>query len=313
MVRSPRISFSDPADDAEQRTAKLRAAFAVFDLDGSGALSVDELRSVLARRGVGGRPPMSDDEIQALIDEFDEDGDGQMQFEEFVNLWGATNTTEEEEEEQNTERARRPSAESQDGGTSSRSGSFKSVRKRGSGLARSMTRRSKDLLAAGRAMIGGEKGSPDEFALLQDAMQLHQLALEQAAQAEKMRETVYDKEDEDLEFETRLGLAMINHPRALGSLASRGSQRLGFDDLVMIFGKTSDPKARGDELTKIDFRQAVRSPDKARAQIRSCRSLLAIPLARQAAVSPDTRLRLTLLAVQRGGQELGDRRNVQIV
>lgn len=66
------VSFHHKDDDA-QLEAKLRAAFAVFDTDGSGALSVDELRNVLARRGVGGRPAMSDDEIQALIDEFDEE------------------------------------------------------------------------------------------------------------------------------------------------------------------------------------------------------------------------------------------------
>ena len=51
--------------------AKIRAAFAVFDADGSGALSIEELRGVLSRPGCGTR--LSDEEIQALIDEFDEE------------------------------------------------------------------------------------------------------------------------------------------------------------------------------------------------------------------------------------------------
>ena len=51
---------------------EIRAAFAVFDADKSGALSVDELCTVLTRPGTG-VTPLSVEEIQALIDEFDAD------------------------------------------------------------------------------------------------------------------------------------------------------------------------------------------------------------------------------------------------
>ena len=47
----------------------VEAAFHHFDTDNSGALSVDELREVLKRPGGGA--PLSDEEIQQIIDEFD--------------------------------------------------------------------------------------------------------------------------------------------------------------------------------------------------------------------------------------------------
>ena len=47
----------------------VEAAFHHFDTDHSGALSVDELREVLKRPGGGA--PLSDAEIQEIIDEFD--------------------------------------------------------------------------------------------------------------------------------------------------------------------------------------------------------------------------------------------------
>lgn len=79
----PWLDMADVSAEAEKR---LRAAFAVFDVDGSGSLSVEELRVVLSRPTPGGSP-MSDEEIQALIDEFDEDGDGEMQYEEVLPIF----------------------------------------------------------------------------------------------------------------------------------------------------------------------------------------------------------------------------------
>eukprot|EP00730_Choanoeca_flexa_P006514 TRINITY_DN12165_c0_g2_i1.p1 TRINITY_DN12165_c0_g2~~TRINITY_DN12165_c0_g2_i1.p1 ORF type:complete len:149 (+),score=35.39 TRINITY_DN12165_c0_g2_i1:121-567(+) len=52
----------------------LKIAFQAFDGDRSGSISRDELRDVL--RKLEGRP--SDEEIQALIDAADVDGDGQV-------------------------------------------------------------------------------------------------------------------------------------------------------------------------------------------------------------------------------------------
>lgn len=65
------LQASEIMPAAPSSEAKIRAAFAVFDADGSGALSIEELRGVLSRPGCGTR--LSDEEIQALIDEFDEE------------------------------------------------------------------------------------------------------------------------------------------------------------------------------------------------------------------------------------------------
>lgn len=60
-------------------------AFALFDEDGDGSLSVKELQQVLQRPGGGA--PMSDEEVQAVIDTFDANGDGVLQIEEFAVMW----------------------------------------------------------------------------------------------------------------------------------------------------------------------------------------------------------------------------------
>mmetsp|Transcript_26684 Transcript_26684/g.67871 ORF Transcript_26684/g.67871 Transcript_26684/m.67871 type:complete len:440 (-) Transcript_26684:944-2263(-) len=61
-----------------------RAAFSVFDLDGDGSLSLEELKMVLTRPGDNAITP---EEAQDLIRIFDANGDGQLQFEEFALMW----------------------------------------------------------------------------------------------------------------------------------------------------------------------------------------------------------------------------------
>jgi len=61
-------------------TADLRAAFRVFDKDGSGSLSADELRGVLTTMG----EKMSDAEVDEMLAEADVDGDGQINYAEFA-------------------------------------------------------------------------------------------------------------------------------------------------------------------------------------------------------------------------------------
>ena len=62
---------------------KLRAAFKMFDKDGSGIISADEIREVLC---FGGTNSLSEEQVDAIIKQVDENGDGEIQFEEFVAM-----------------------------------------------------------------------------------------------------------------------------------------------------------------------------------------------------------------------------------
>ena len=58
---------------------KLKAAFRLFDKDNSGTISPDEIRKAL---GIDS----SDKHLNSLIAEVDENGDGEIQFDEFCNM-----------------------------------------------------------------------------------------------------------------------------------------------------------------------------------------------------------------------------------
>ena len=62
---------------------KLRAAFNMFDKDGSGIISADEIREVLC---FGGANSLSAEAVDAIIKQVDENGDGEIQFDEFVTM-----------------------------------------------------------------------------------------------------------------------------------------------------------------------------------------------------------------------------------
>jgi calcium-dependent protein kinase len=62
---------------------KLHAAFRMFDKDGSGIISADEIREVLC---FGGANALSAEAVDAIIKQVDENGDGEIQFEEFVQM-----------------------------------------------------------------------------------------------------------------------------------------------------------------------------------------------------------------------------------
>merc|ERR1711974_61200 len=60
----------------------LRAAFKVFDKDGNGFISPQELRQVMINLG----EKLSEEEIDSMIREADSNGDGQVDFEEFSRM-----------------------------------------------------------------------------------------------------------------------------------------------------------------------------------------------------------------------------------
>ena len=67
---------------SQDQIQEFRDAFSLFDADGSGTISVEELGEVL--RSVGQN--CSDDEIKALLTEADMDDDGVIDFPEFLTL-----------------------------------------------------------------------------------------------------------------------------------------------------------------------------------------------------------------------------------
>jgi len=67
----------------EQREI-FQAAFDMFDVDGSGAVSVDELGSVMKK--LNGDEPFPDEEVRGLVKKYDADNSGQINFNEFCEL-----------------------------------------------------------------------------------------------------------------------------------------------------------------------------------------------------------------------------------
>lgn len=61
---------------------EIREAFKVFDKDGSGYIDSSELRQVMTTLG----EKLTDEEVDEMIQEADIDGDGQVNYEEFVKM-----------------------------------------------------------------------------------------------------------------------------------------------------------------------------------------------------------------------------------
>ncbi|KOO20837.1 achain structural determinant protein [Chrysochromulina tobinii] len=59
-------------------------AFAIFDSDGDGKISIDELKELL---NMGTGSVLSDEEVEAIIAEVDVNGNGTLEFDEFEQMW----------------------------------------------------------------------------------------------------------------------------------------------------------------------------------------------------------------------------------
>ena len=66
----------------EQEVDDLREAFNLFDTDGGGSISNAEIWTIM--QSLGQKPTA--EEVQAMVDDFDEDGNGEIDFEEFLGM-----------------------------------------------------------------------------------------------------------------------------------------------------------------------------------------------------------------------------------
>lgn len=85
---SGRIEFVDFLDVMTQKlaerdpTEEILKAFALFDDDSTGFISVKNLRRVARELGEN----LSEEELRAMVDEFDKDRDGQISQKEFLSI-----------------------------------------------------------------------------------------------------------------------------------------------------------------------------------------------------------------------------------
>ena len=65
---------------------RIMRAFEKFDTNGNGSLSIAELKAVLKRPGGGS--PLTDEDVAEIIADYDVNGDGELQLNEFALMWG---------------------------------------------------------------------------------------------------------------------------------------------------------------------------------------------------------------------------------
>jgi len=66
----------------DENDEEIREAFQMFDKDGNGYVTVDELKEVMSKLD----EHLTDHEVSAMMTEADIDGDGQVNYEEFVKM-----------------------------------------------------------------------------------------------------------------------------------------------------------------------------------------------------------------------------------
>ncbi|KAL4237852.1 hypothetical protein ACF0H5_002564 [Mactra antiquata] len=80
---------------AIEQMKDFKASFSLFDRDGDGKVSKDELRT--AMRSLGQNP--TEDELNEIMNEVDKDGNGTIDYDEFVNLMSKRSLEVNEEDE----------------------------------------------------------------------------------------------------------------------------------------------------------------------------------------------------------------------
>ena len=96
MPRKEVVTYTKRLAIPEDKINEYKEAFDMFDKDGSGTISVIEIVKIMKNFGY----PIKKSEAQQMIAEIDDNGDGELDFEEFVTLMEKqTNYVEETDEE----------------------------------------------------------------------------------------------------------------------------------------------------------------------------------------------------------------------
>lgn len=75
----PSALMNERDENAEE---EMMEAFKIFDADGNGNITAEELRQIMENLG----EKLTKDEVEAMVKEADTDGDGQINYNEFVRM-----------------------------------------------------------------------------------------------------------------------------------------------------------------------------------------------------------------------------------
>uniref|UniRef100_A0A1I8HUJ0 Calmodulin n=1 Tax=Macrostomum lignano TaxID=282301 RepID=A0A1I8HUJ0_9PLAT len=82
LMLHPHVTFQSPAFLTDQQLAEIRESFALFDKNGDGSISTEEIGEVM--RSLGQMPSHS--ELQEMVRQVDTDGNGCIEFNEFAAM-----------------------------------------------------------------------------------------------------------------------------------------------------------------------------------------------------------------------------------
>uniref|UniRef100_A0A7S3Z7C2 EF-hand domain-containing protein n=1 Tax=Lotharella globosa TaxID=91324 RepID=A0A7S3Z7C2_9EUKA len=79
------LAIPNPPKTIDQELAELKEVFAHFDRNGTGSIGLEDMREIM--QSVGQHP--SDDELKDIVNDLDLNGNGEIEFCEFLGLVGA--------------------------------------------------------------------------------------------------------------------------------------------------------------------------------------------------------------------------------
>merc|ERR1711874_156236 len=77
-----RATFLVEDPDMETMKRELKDAFRIYDKEGNGFITTDTLRGLITEL----LAPLTDEELEGILEELDEDGSGSMDFDEFCEM-----------------------------------------------------------------------------------------------------------------------------------------------------------------------------------------------------------------------------------